>query len=89
MALERKTTLLAVATAAALGIACGEPPAAVAPPPPEVYVAPVIQKDVPEYLELVGQTQGFQDVEIRARVEGYLETVFDRYEPVRGAPPRR
>jgi len=75
MALERKTTLLAVATAAALGIACGEPPAAVAPPPPEVYVAPVIQKDVPEYLELVGQTQGFQDVEIRARVEGYLETV--------------
>jgi len=64
-----------VATAAALGIACGEPPAAVAPPPPEVYVAPVIQKDVPEYLELVGQTQGFQDVEIRARVEGYLETV--------------
>ena len=71
----RKTTLLAVAAAAALGIACGEPPAAVAPPPPEVYVAPVIQKDVPEYLELVGQTQGFQDVEIRARVEGYLETV--------------
>ena len=43
--------------------------------PPEVYVADVVQKDVPVYLELVGQTQGFQDVEIRARVEGFLETV--------------
>jgi membrane fusion protein (multidrug efflux system) len=77
MALEaRKTMLLtAAAAAAAMGIACSEPPAPVAPPPPEVYVAPVVQKDVPEYLDLVGQTQGFQDVEIRARVEGFLETV--------------
>ena len=30
---------------------------------------------MPVYLDLVGQTQGFQDVEIRARVEGFLETV--------------
>jgi len=77
MALEaRKTMLLtAAAAAAAMGIACSEPPAPVAPPPPEVYVAPVVQKDVPEYLDLVGQTQGFQDVEVRARVEGYIETV--------------
>jgi membrane fusion protein, multidrug efflux system len=43
--------------------------------PPEVYVADVVQKDVPVYLELVGQTRGFQDVEIRARVEGYLNRV--------------
>jgi len=43
--------------------------------PPEVYVADVVQKDVPVYLELVGQTRGFQDVEIRARVEGYLDRV--------------
>ncbi len=27
------------------------------------------------YLELAGETQGFQDVEIRARVEGWLQTV--------------
>jgi membrane fusion protein (multidrug efflux system) len=38
-------------------------------------VAPVTQKDVPVYLELVGQTKGFQDVEIRARTEGFLENV--------------
>jgi len=42
---------------------------------PEVYVADVVQKDVPVYLELVGQTKGSQDVEIRARVEGYLDRV--------------
>jgi membrane fusion protein (multidrug efflux system) len=42
---------------------------------PEVYVADVVQKDVPVYLDLVGQTKGFQDVEIRARVEGYLDRV--------------
>lgn len=47
----------------------------VAPPPPEVYVADVLQRDVPVYMELVGQTRGAQDVEIRARVEGYLDTV--------------
>ena len=43
--------------------------------PPEVYVADVVQKDVPIYMELVGQTRGSQDVEIRARVEGYLNRV--------------
>jgi membrane fusion protein (multidrug efflux system) len=43
--------------------------------PPEVYVADVVQKDVPVSMELVGQTRGSQDVEIRARVEGYLDKV--------------
>jgi membrane fusion protein (multidrug efflux system) len=38
-------------------------------------VASVVQKDVPVYLEVVGQATGFQDVEIRARVEGFLETM--------------
>jgi len=38
-------------------------------------VAEVVQKDVPVYLEVVGQTKGSQDVEIRARVEGYLNKV--------------
>jgi membrane fusion protein (multidrug efflux system) len=72
-AISRLATL-GVAAFALLTASCKKtppPPAA----PPEVYVAPVIQQDVPVYLELVGQTQGFQDVEIRARVEGWLETV--------------
>jgi membrane fusion protein (multidrug efflux system) len=45
------------------------------PPPPEVQVAEVVQKDVPIYIELVGATLGSEDVEIRARVEGYLASV--------------
>jgi membrane fusion protein (multidrug efflux system) len=55
--------------------ACGEKPAPPPPPPPEVLVAPVIRRDVPIPMELVGQTRGFQDVEIRARVEGFLDVV--------------
>jgi membrane fusion protein, multidrug efflux system len=45
------------------------------PPPPEVQVAAVVQKDVPIYIELVGATLGSEDIEIRARVEGYLVSV--------------
>jgi membrane fusion protein (multidrug efflux system) len=44
-------------------------------PPPEVYVTKAVAKDVPVGMELVGQTAGSKDVEIRARVEGYLESV--------------
>ena len=63
-------SLPALLGGAALGCAKAAPPAAA----PEVYVTDVVQKDVPVYMELVGQTKGSQDVEIRARVEGYLES---------------
>jgi membrane fusion protein (multidrug efflux system) len=65
---------LVVGMASASAVGCGDA-VTVAPAPPEVFVANVMSRDVPEYLELVGQTSGFQDVEIRARVEGYLDTV--------------
>ncbi len=58
----------------AVGAGCSKteaPP----PPPPEVQVTDVVQKDVPIYIELVGATLGSEDVEIRARVEGYLAAV--------------
>lgn len=71
----RGAGLLAVVAMAAVAGACTEPVPVAAPPPPEVYVAPVIQRDVPIYLELVGQTEGYQDVEVRARVEGFLESM--------------
>lgn len=45
---------------------------------PEVYVTEVVQRDVPVFMEIVGQTQGSQDVEIRARVEGFLDSVSFR-----------
>jgi membrane fusion protein (multidrug efflux system) len=58
----------------AFGVACSKteaPP----PPPPEVQVTEVIQKNVPIYVELVGSTLGSEDIEIRARVEGYLVAI--------------
>ena len=66
------TLVLFVSLAAITGCAKEAPPP---PPPPEVTVAEVVQKDVPIYIELVGSTLGSEDVEIRARVEGYLTSV--------------
>jgi membrane fusion protein (multidrug efflux system) len=70
----RKLALAAVAMVAVLGAACEQPPV-VEQSPPEVYITEAVQRDVPVYLELVGQAEGFQDVDIRARVEGFLERV--------------
>jgi membrane fusion protein (multidrug efflux system) len=42
-------------------------------PLPEVTLADVVQQDVPVYVEAVGETRGSQTVEIRARVNGFLE----------------
>ena len=70
----RPTTLAALAAALAL-CGCVNKEAA-PPPPPEVVVIEAVQKDVPVMMEMVGQTKGSQDVEIRARVEGYLDRFF-------------
>lgn len=56
-------------TAAVAGCGTGEPPA---PPPLDIPVMPVIQKDTDISLDLVGQTRGSIDVPIRARVQGVL-----------------
>ncbi|MGH9778569.1 MAG: efflux RND transporter periplasmic adaptor subunit [Candidatus Acidiferrales bacterium] len=45
------------------------------PPPPEVKVAEVLQRDVPVYIEAIGETRGSTEIEIRARVEGFIESV--------------
>jgi membrane fusion protein, multidrug efflux system len=77
MGADARRTMLAVAlVSAGLGTACEKKEVApVAATPTEVYVADVVQKDVPVYLEVVGQTVGYQDVEVRARVEGVLESM--------------
>src|SRR6185503_13957207 len=53
---------------------CGCKEAATAPPPPDVVVANVVQQDVPIYFEWVGTTDGNVNAQIRARVNGYLQT---------------
>ncbi len=58
----------------ALALACGGPEPS-APPPLEIPVVEVIQRDQPIELEMVGQTLGSVDIPIRARVEGVLESM--------------
>jgi membrane fusion protein (multidrug efflux system) len=54
------------------------------PAPPDVKIATVLQKDVPVYIEAIGQTRGSTEIEVRARVEGFLQTVdFQEGSPVR------
>ncbi len=70
----RKPGLLILIGVALSVAACKkeEPPP---PPPPEVKVATVLQKDVPVYVEAIGETRGNTEIEIRARVEGFIESV--------------
>ena len=46
------------------------------PPPPTVTVAQPVERTVTDYLELAGNTQAIETVQLVARVSGYLERVF-------------
>lgn len=50
-----------------------QPVAFVPPPPPEVTVAHPVTKRVPIALEYTGTIRGYEEVEVRARVRGFLE----------------
>jgi membrane fusion protein (multidrug efflux system) len=66
----------AVATATlAVLTACSRKEEAKAPPVPEVQVTDVIQRDEPISAELTGTTKGLEDIDIRARVEGFLKSI--------------
>ncbi len=41
----------------------------------KLVAATVLQRDVPVYVEAIGQTRGSKEIEIRARVEGFIESV--------------
>ena len=71
---SRQVVALVAALSLSAVVGCGKKEAFTLPTP-EVYVTQAVQKDVPVTMELVGQTAGSKDVEIRARVEGYLESV--------------
>ena len=62
------------ALAATALVACGptEPPA---PPPLEIKVVEAVQQGADITLDLVGQTRGSTDIPIRARVQGFLESI--------------
>lgn len=48
----------------------------VAPPPPQVTVAQPIEKPVSDSIEFVGHTEATATVDVRARVNGYLERIL-------------
>ena len=45
------------------------------PPPPEVGVARPLQQAVTPYLELTGNAAAFNQVDLEARVEGFLQEI--------------
>jgi RND family efflux transporter MFP subunit len=57
---------------------CAEKPQQPPPPPPAVTVAQPVRRAVTEYLELTGNIQAVNTVQLVARVAGYLEKVFFR-----------
>jgi len=66
---RRNVVLCVLAMALA---ACGSNEGAQTPPPAPVGVVEVTPTDVPIRVEYVGETAGFRDVEVRARVSGIL-----------------
>ena len=76
---ELRTAALALAAAAALagcGDGRGDAKAQAGPPPaPPVSVAAAIEKDVIETDEFPGRIEAIEQVEVRARVTGYIQSV--------------
>jgi RND family efflux transporter MFP subunit len=58
---------------------CPEPNKFVPPPPPKVGVQTPVVKDLTNFAEFTGNTEGIFRVEIRARVRGFLQEI--RFKP--------
>lgn len=67
---------------------CRQPNKFVAPPPPAVTVALPVERSVADTIEFVGTTEPTQIVDLRARVNGYLEKIlFDDGAIVKAGAP--
>jgi|UniRef100_A0A7C4EWL5 RND family efflux transporter MFP subunit len=69
------TLLTILLIAAATLSACNEGSKQVQPQPPEVIVSHPLEREVTQYLDFSGSTAAIEFVEIRARVEGWLESM--------------
>jgi RND family efflux transporter MFP subunit len=72
---RRGLGLIVVFTTSIAGIACRQPPESQQLPPPEVTVATPVQRDVTLMEEFTGTTEARRSVEVRARVQGFLEEI--------------
>jgi RND family efflux transporter MFP subunit len=67
--------LFVISAATWLFTACDEPNTYVEPPPPKVTVAQPLEQEVIDYLEFTGNTRAIEEVEVRARVAGFLQSM--------------
>jgi RND family efflux transporter MFP subunit len=72
-----RRALLALAVMALAPGCAGEAEQA-APPPPEVTVAQPVEREVSVELEATGTVTGLETVEVRARVQGFVERIHFR-----------
>ncbi len=77
----RPIRLLVFVSAALLVMGCGQSANKfVPPPPPEVTISRPEKKSVTDFLEATGTAAAVESVEIRARVEGWLEEI--KFQPM-------
>jgi len=75
-ALEPHRHLLAMALAVAAGLAAGcKPETPAPPPPPQVTVMTLVPTNASMEEEIIGQLDSPQNVEVRARVEAFVEEI--------------
>jgi RND family efflux transporter MFP subunit len=67
-------TIAAIAAAVALS-GCEQKNVYVAPPPPKVDVATPVQRTITRYLDATGNTAPIKNVDLVARVQGFLQTI--------------
>jgi len=70
-----KLNIALILLAPGIFAACEQKNTYVEPPPPKVTVAKPLQQEVIDYLEFTGTTHAFEEVEIRARVAGFLQSM--------------
>jgi len=68
-------TALSTLTIGLLTAGCGAKASRQGPPPPQVTIAPVEQKDIVEWRGFTGRTEPVESVEIRPRTSGYIQEV--------------
>lgn len=86
---EHRCWIAALVFAVSVLAGCAkQPEAAPAPPPLEVTAVTIAPRDTPVASEWVGQTMSSRQVEIRARIDGYLDKrLYAEGGPVRAGQP--
>ncbi len=70
-----KLNIAMILLASGFFAACEQKNTYVEPPPPKVTVAKPLQQEIIDYLEFTGTTHAFEEVEMRARVAGFLQSM--------------